>query len=129
MCQYCHRKDCIGECLQNIYLNDPSSPPPPPSNPSSNSPRVDEARRPLIQEVLAERSSRYGNFRDQAIISQKLKYVMEQHGLRTGKLNSHQVEALEIIAHKIARILNGDPNYADSWVDIAGYAQLVVDRL
>jgi hypothetical protein len=34
-----------------------------------------------------------------------------------------------MICHKIARILNGDPNYADSWVDIAGYAQLVADRL
>lgn len=39
------------------------------------------------------------------------------------------VEALEMIAHKIGRILNGDPGYADSWVDIAGYAQLVADRL
>jgi hypothetical protein len=34
-----------------------------------------------------------------------------------------------MIAHKIGRILNGDPNYADSWIDIAGYAQLVADRL
>ena len=38
-------------------------------------------------------------------------------------------EALEMIAHKIGRILNGDPNYADSWIDIAGYAKLVADRL
>jgi len=36
---------------------------------------------------------------------------------------SHR-EALEMIAHKIGRILNGDPNYADSWHDIAGYAKL-----
>jgi hypothetical protein len=41
----------------------------------------------------------------------------------------YQREALEMIAHKIARIINGDPNYADSWVDIAGYAKLVADRL
>lgn len=34
-----------------------------------------------------------------------------------------------MIAHKIGRILNGDPNYADSWIDIAGYAKLVADRL
>jgi len=38
-------------------------------------------------------------------------------------------EALEMILHKIARILNGNPNYADSWQDIAGYAQLIVKRL
>lgn len=40
-----------------------------------------------------------------------------------------QREALEMVAHKIGRILNGDPNYPDSWHDIAGYAQLVDARL
>lgn len=34
-----------------------------------------------------------------------------------------------MIFNKVARILNGNPNYADSWVDIAGYAKLVSDRL
>ena len=40
-----------------------------------------------------------------------------------------QKEALFMIAHKIGRIINGDPDYADSWIDIAGYAKLVGDRL
>jgi len=35
----------------------------------------------------------------------------------------------DMIANKLGRILNGDPNYADSWMDIAGYAKLVADRL
>jgi hypothetical protein len=34
-----------------------------------------------------------------------------------------------MIAHKLGRIVNGDPNYVDSWVDIAGYATLVAKRL
>ena len=34
-----------------------------------------------------------------------------------------------MIFHKIGRIINGDPDYADSWHDIAGYAQLVANRL
>ena len=34
-----------------------------------------------------------------------------------------------MISHKIARIMNGDPNYADNWIDIAGYATLVANRL
>jgi hypothetical protein len=34
-----------------------------------------------------------------------------------------------MIQHKIARILNGDPNYHDSWHDIGGYSKLVADRL
>jgi len=40
-----------------------------------------------------------------------------------------QDEALDMIAHKIGRIVNGDPDYEDSWRDIAGYATLVADRL
>ena len=34
-----------------------------------------------------------------------------------------------MIAHKLGRIVNGDPYYADSYIDIAGYAKLVGDRL
>ena len=45
------------------------------------------------------------------------------------ELDNDQLEALDMIVHKIARIVNGDPNYSDSWVDIAGYAKLVSDRL
>lgn len=81
-----------------------------------------------VNEILAERGSRYGMFKDHAGISQAMKGLMQS---RPGwdRLADDQHEALEMIAHKIARILNGDPDYADSWVDIAGYAQLVVKRL
>ncbi|MBE9472959.1 MAG: hypothetical protein IMY75_12755, partial [Chloroflexi bacterium] len=51
---------------------------------------------------------------------------------RTGNwedLDADMKEALEMIQHKIARILNGDPRYADNWLDIAGYARLVEDRI
>jgi hypothetical protein len=44
-------------------------------------------------------------------------------------LTPDQQEALDMIFHKIGRIVNGDPDYADSWIDIAGYATLVADRL
>ena len=44
-------------------------------------------------------------------------------------LADDQRETLEMVAHKIGRILNGDPDYDDSWVDIAGYAKLIADRL
>jgi sulfur carrier protein ThiS len=39
------------------------------------------------------------------------------------------LESLDMIANKIARIVNGDPYYKDSWQDIAGYAQLIVNKL
>ena len=81
-----------------------------------------------IDNTLAERGSRYGKFKGHAYITQKLKGVMFQYKPRHD-LPDDMVEALEMIAHKIGRILNGDPHYADSWVDIAGYAKLVADRL
>ena len=34
-----------------------------------------------------------------------------------------------MFAHKIGRILVGDPNHRDHWDDISGYAVLVADRL
>jgi len=81
-----------------------------------------------IDTTLAERGSRYGKFTGHARITQRLKGFMQETD-KWQKLEPDQCEALEMIAHKIGRILNGDPNYADSWVDIAGYAKLVADRL
>jgi hypothetical protein len=82
----------------------------------------------MINEILDERGKRYGKFKDHAEISQAIKLTMQDRS-KWPMLDDDQREALEMISHKIARIINGDPNYADSWVDIAGYAQLVADRL
>ena len=80
-----------------------------------------------VNTTLEERGSIYGRFDTQADITQGLKDVMQKNsGWR--RLSPAQRESLEMIAHKIGRILNGDPNYADSWHDIAGYASLV-DKL
>jgi len=80
-----------------------------------------------VREVLKERGKRYGEFKDHAWYSQQLKNVMRTETDRWEKLFDPQREALEMIAHKIGRILNGDPNYKDNWTDIAGYATLVAD--
>jgi hypothetical protein len=45
------------------------------------------------------------------------------------RLEYHQRESLDMIACKASRILNGDPNHLDSWVDIAGYATIVATRI
>lgn len=85
-----------------------------------------------VQETLQERGSRYGDFTDNAVISQHLKQVLQHdgHDVREGWLRCSAVqrEALEMIAQKIARILNGDPNYKDNWHDIQGYARLAEER-
>lgn len=83
---------------------------------------------PTTDEILAERGQRYGDFDKHADITQSLKKAMASTpGWQ--RLAPDQREALEMNAHKIGRILNGDPNYADSWEDIAGYAKLVANRL
>lgn len=84
-------------------------------------------------EVLEERGTRYGVFMGQAQIAQSLHLVLDQGMKLTGKTKfsfaPDQLEAMNMIVNKIARIYNGDPHYSDSWRDIAGYATLVADRL
>ncbi len=81
-----------------------------------------------IEKVLIERGNRYGEFNEHAQIAQDLKTIMHDT-TSWNKLLPDMKEALDMIQHKIARILNGDPHYADSWVDIAGYSKLVADGL
>lgn len=81
-----------------------------------------------IDDTLAARESRYGDFADNASYAQEIKATMR----RTSgwlRLLPFQREALELIASKIGRMLSGDPNYKDNWHDIGGYARLVEDRL
>ena len=77
-----------------------------------------------VNKTLDERGERYGKFSNHAELSQKLKQAMKEKAT-WWNLSPSQQESLEMIANKIARILNGDPNYADNWHDIAGYATLI----
>jgi hypothetical protein len=81
-----------------------------------------------VRKTLDERDALYGGFENVAETSQILKDVAREHD-NYGHLNAVHREALEMINHKIARIINGDPNYKDNWIDIAGYATLVADTL
>jgi Domain of unknown function (DUF6378) len=83
---------------------------------------------PDINDTLAERGSRYGTFDEHARIAQNIKAAMADSP-NWKILAPDMREALEMIAHKTARILNGDPNYHDSWHDIIGYTKLVGDRI
>ena len=81
-----------------------------------------------IQQILAERGSRYGRFDAHALVTQQLKQALT-FGANWNSLEPDAKEALEMIVHKIGRILSGDPDYDDSWLDISGYSQLIVDRI
>lgn len=80
-----------------------------------------------VDHTLNERGARYGDFTDHAAIAMDLKDRMHQApGWKS--LSQDKQQALEVIADKIARILNGDPEYKDNWHDIQGYAKLAEDR-
>ncbi len=84
-----------------------------------------------IAATLAERRSQHGPFRVHAQVSQRLKNIIFEDSGKTNAelLTAVQREALEMIAHKIGRIIAGDPNHIDHWCDIAGYATLVANDL
>jgi hypothetical protein len=83
-----------------------------------------------IHTILEQRGSRYGDFNDHAKLAQNLKNQLAKVGFyKKDKFKSIHKEAVDMILHKLARIVNGDPDYDDSWVDIAGYATLVADHI
>jgi hypothetical protein len=73
-----------------------------------------------LDQILSDRGHKYGNFEKNAEIAQKFKEILRDSP-NWEKMTHRQREALEMIVHKMARILNGDPDYSDSWEDIAGY--------
>lgn len=81
-----------------------------------------------IDATLEERGNRYGSFDEHARITQNIKAAMADSP-NWSTLLPEMKEALEMIAHKAGRILNGDPMYHDSWHDIIGYTKLVADKL
>jgi hypothetical protein len=81
-----------------------------------------------ISATLAERGGRYGSFAAQAAIEQDLMARLAE-APRWSALAPDQKSAVQMICVKLARITNGDPDYADNWHDIIGYARLIDDRL
>ena len=81
-----------------------------------------------VRAVLAERGAAYGDFTDQAALSRALKYYVMEHP-NYECLSMVQREAVDMILHKISRIVNGNPNILDHWIDISGYAMLAADRI
>lgn len=99
-----------------------------------------------IKSVLNQRGARYGDFTDHAQIAQDLQDVLRgnltsisEDGVNAAMntsarlgwraLDKVQRQALTVICDKLARIISGDANYDDNWIDIQGYARLVQERL
>lgn len=84
---------------------------------------------PTINDTLNQRAKTHGSFIDNGFIMQTLKNVMRNYGKNWINLPLEQREALEMIQHKIGRILSGNPSEPDHWRDIAGYASLIENIL
>jgi hypothetical protein len=83
-----------------------------------------------VGKVLDARAEQYGSFMQSADTVVRIKSIMHNAVARNNvHLYPDQLQALDMIATKISRIVHGNPNHLDSWIDIAGYATLVADRL
>ncbi len=78
--------------------------------------------------IINEREKTHGPYRDTAVWSQSLKEKF-RNSPNWSKLNEQQKEALEMIALKLSRLLNGDPNFADHLIDIGGYVDLYISNM
>lgn len=74
--------------------------------------------------TLRQREKKYGDYQTQAELTQNIVEAMKEGGSWTS-LDAGQNQALNMIALKVGRLLNGDPNDPETWHDIAGYATLV----
>lgn len=81
-----------------------------------------------VQKILEERGQTHGDFKCNAHTIQSMKETL-RYGTSWDKLSFEQKESLEMIVHKIGRIVNGNPNEKDHWNDLIGYATLVANKL
>ena len=81
-----------------------------------------------LTDILADRGKEYGDFSSECELIQSIKRTLRS-GPKWVIMDDAQKEALDMVAHKMGRIINGNPNNIDSWRDIAGYTTLIVDRI
>jgi len=81
-----------------------------------------------VEQVLEERGNDYGDYASKAQFIQGVKYLMRTSPSWEA-MDADMRESMEMIAHKMGRVVYGDPTHKDNFLDIAGYAKLVADRL
>jgi len=76
------------------------------------------------EEILNAREKTHGDFEEVGKTTEALTSIITESHSENRKITDAQILALKMIALKMARIMRGDPNFADHWDDIAGYAML-----
>ena len=82
----------------------------------------------MIDKILEDREMTHGDYYSKAIAIQDFKICLRSSE-SWWQLEPDMQESLDMIVSKIGRILYGNPNHIDHWADIAGYSQLIIDRL
>ena len=78
--------------------------------------------------TIAARQSTHGVFSENTKFIQAAKDLARQ-GPNWATMPAYQREAVDMLMHKIGRILYGDPSHLDHWVDISGYSDRVVKTI
>src|SRR5208283_1101766 len=86
------------------------------------------ARKDELGAFLDEKGKVHGEYSEQSRVTQNFKRVARDT-INWEKLSNSQVDAIEMICVKLGRILSGNPDEADAWLDIQGYARLAWERL
>lgn len=81
-----------------------------------------------VQSILDQRGSNYGEFINNASCATSLKEAAKYFS-GWNSMPPDMKEAIDLIFSKISRAITGNPEHIDNWDDIAGYAQLVANRL
>lgn len=81
-----------------------------------------------VRSALDQRAKEYGSYLDKCVFIQQVKDLVRV-APSWHDMDPDQRETVDMVIHKISRAIYGDPNKLDTWIDIAGYSQLIVDRL
>lgn len=89
------------------------------------------------EQILAERGKVYGDVSDNMVCAMEVMRVLKKHIEKNrsfediGGMREYDtyMGCMSMIVHKIARAVTGNIFYEDNYVDIAGYAKLLQDKM
>ena len=79
--------------------------------------------------IIIDRESTHGPYELQADIATEIVSAMNGDYCFFCDLPNQHQHALTMIATKLSRIITGDHNHEDHWVDIQGYCERVLELL
>ena len=82
----------------------------------------------VVADILVQRRGTHGDFSTNAAVTQGIMRLLAT-GPSWNLLSDVHVEGLHMIAHKMTRVVCGDPSEPDHFLDVSGYARLVVKHL